>query len=124
LVFGGTFERFPKVTLILGHMGETLPYLLWRLDSRSGVLKHPGQAQNWLPSKVIRNNIVVTTTGVCSHPALLCALSALGEDSVMFSVDYPYEDCSVAAEFVETAPLSEDLRAKVCHGNAERLLRL
>jgi 2,3-dihydroxybenzoate decarboxylase len=124
MVFGGTFERFPKVTLILGHMGETLPYLLWRLDSRSRVLKRPGQEQSWLPSKVIRNNIVITTTGVCSHPALLCALTALGEDRVMFSVDYPYEDCGVAAEFVETAPISEDLRAKVCHGNAERLLRL
>ena len=67
---------------------------------------------------------MVTTAGVCSYPALLCALSALGEDSVMFAVDYPYEDCGVAAEFVETAPISDELRAKICHGTAERLLRL
>ena len=126
LVFGGVFDRFPKVTLILGHMGETLPYLLWRLDSRTRIQarlgggKEPGR----LPSEVIRSNIVVTTTGVCAHPALICALSALGEDSVLFSVDYPYEDCSVAAEFIESAPISDATRAKVCHGNAERLLRL
>jgi 2,3-dihydroxybenzoate decarboxylase len=73
---------------------------------------------------VIRGNIVVTTTGVCAHPALLRALSALGEDSVMFSVDYPYEDCSIAAAFIETAPISEAARAEICHGNAERLLGL
>lgn len=124
LVFGGVFDRFPKATLILGHMGETLPYLLWRLDSRSRVQSRPGQDQGRLPSQTIRKNIAITTTGVCSHASLLCALSALGEDSVMFSVDYPYEDCGVAAKFVETAPISEGARAKVCHGNAERILRL
>jgi 2,3-dihydroxybenzoate decarboxylase len=124
LVFGGIFDRFPKLTLILGHMGETLPYLLWRLDSRSIVLAREDEARRRLPSEVIRQNIVVTTTGVCSHPALLCALAALGEDSVMFSVDYPYEDSAVAAEFIETAPVSEEVRAKICRGNAQHVLRL
>jgi 2,3-dihydroxybenzoate decarboxylase len=124
MVFGGTFDRFPKVTLILGHMGETLPYLLWRLDSRSRILSGQGHDHRRLPSDVIRKNIVVTTTGVCSHPSLICTLSALGENSVMFSVDYPYEDCGVAAEFIETAPISEAARAKICHGNAEGVLQL
>jgi 2,3-dihydroxybenzoate decarboxylase len=124
LVFGGTFDRYPKATLILGHMGETLPYLLWRLDSRSRIQQQGSQQEGRLPSDVIRKNIVITTTGVCSHPSLQCALSALGEDSVMFSVDYPYEDCRVAAEFIETAPISEGVRTKVCHGNAERVLHL
>jgi len=122
-VFGGIFDRFPNVTVILGHMGETLPFLLWRLDSRSG-FQSPDKRNAKPPSEAIRKNIVITTTGVCSHPSLLCALSALGEDSVMFSVDYPYEDCSIAADFIETAPISESVRAKVCHGNAERLLHL
>ncbi len=123
LVFGGIFDRFPNVTVILGHMGETLPFLLWRLDSRCR-FQSPDKSDARPPSEVIRNNIVITTSGVCSHPSLLCALAALGEDSVMFSVDYPYEDCSIAADFIETAPISEAVRAKVCHGNAERLLRL
>lgn len=124
LVFGGTLERYSRVTLILGHMGETLPYLLWRLDSRSRIQARQGAGPGKLPSEVIRKNIVVTTTGVCSHPSLLCALSALGEDSVLFSVDYPYEDCAVAARFVDTAPISDAVRAKICHGNAERVLRI
>ena len=92
---------------ILGHMGETLPYLLWRLDSRSRMYARQGRAAERVPWEIIKRNIVVTTTGVCSHEALLCAISALGEDGVMFSVDYPYESCEVAADFIETAPVSE-----------------
>lgn len=125
LVFGGTFERFPKLQVILGHMGETLPYLLWRLDSRSRMYARLGHSEEGLrPSEIIKRNLVVTTTGVCSHASLACALSALGDGSVMFSVDYPYESCDVAATFIETAPLTETTRAKVCHGNAERILHL
>jgi len=122
LVFGGTFTRFPALTVILGHMGETLPYLLWRLDSRTRVTGVENGAAP--PSQIIRKNIVVTTTGVCAHPSLLCALAALGEDRVLFSVDYPYEDCSVAARFIETAPIGAAGLRKVCYANAERVLGL
>lgn len=121
LVFGGTFERFPRVTVVLGHMGETLPYLLWRLDSRARVL---GRGQGRPPSDVIRRNFVVTTTGVCSHAALACALAALGEDRVLFSVDYPFEDCKVAAGFIESAPVDRRQLRKLCYENAERVLGL
>lgn len=124
LVFGGTFDRFPGMTVILGHMGETLPYLLWRLDSRSRVQSRRDTPRQRLPSEIIRKNIVVTTTGVCADPALLCAVSAIGEDRVMFSVDYPYEDCTVASDFIESAPLTEQVRGKICYGNAERILHL
>jgi 2,3-dihydroxybenzoate decarboxylase len=124
LVFGGVFDRYPGLTLILGHMGETLPYLLWRLDSRARAQTRAGEASRRLPSEIIRKNIIVTTSGVCSSPALLCAIAALGEDNVMFSVDYPFEDCRVAAAFIESAEISEATRVKICHANAERLLRL
>lgn len=123
LVFGGVFDRRPKAKVILGHMGETLPYLLWRLDSRARAMEGEEPIER-APSQIIRDNIFVTTSGVCSHSSLLCALAALGEDHVMFSVDYPYEDCDVAARFIESAPISEEVRAKVCHGAARRLLRL
>ena len=123
LVFGGVFDRYPKARVILGHMGETLPYLLWRLDSRWRV-QAGNEPIERAPSEIIRSNILVTTTGVCSHASLLCALSALGEDSVMFSVDYPYEDCEVAAKFIDSAPISDEARAKVCDGTARRVLRL
>ncbi len=123
LVFGGVFDRYPGAKLILGHMGETLPYLLWRLDSRWRV-QAGNEPIERPPSDIVRDNIFVTTAGVCSHASLACALSALGEDRVMFSVDYPYEDCEVAAEFIDSAPVSDAVRAKVCHGTARRVLRL
>jgi 2,3-dihydroxybenzoate decarboxylase len=124
LVFGGTFKRFPKAKVILGHMGETLPFLLWRFDSRWQLEVGKEIAVGSRPSDIIRRNIVITTAGVCAAGPLVEAIGALGEDSVMFSVDYPYEDTQVAADFIDAAPISEAVRAKVCHGNAERLLRL
>ena len=71
-----------------------------------------------------RRNFVITTSGACAPGPLADAVAALGEDSVMFSVDYPYEDTQTATAFIESAPISEMVRAKICHGNAERLLRL
>ncbi|MDF2810857.1 MAG: o-pyrocatechuate decarboxylase [Microvirga sp.] len=124
LVFGGTLTRFPKVRVILGHMGETLPFLLWRLDSRREFDLGERLAPDALPSAIIKRNIAITSSGVCDAGPLLAAIGALGEDNVMFSVDYPYEDPQVAADFIESAPIGEKVRAKVCHGNAERLLRL
>jgi 2,3-dihydroxybenzoate decarboxylase len=124
LVFGGTSTRFPKLKIILGHMGETLPFLLWRFDSRWQCELGKELPPDALPSAIIRRNFVITTSGVCAPGPLADAIAALGEDSVMFSVDYPYEDTQTAAAFIESAPISEGVRAKVCHGNAERLLRL
>ncbi len=124
LVFAGTFKRFPRLKIILGHMGETLPHLLWRLDSRWEMELGEKLPRDDLPSAIIRRNIMITTSGVCDSNALVGALAALGEDSVMFSVDYPYEDSTTAGAFIESAPVSETVRAKVCHGNAERILRL
>ena len=77
-----------------------------------------------LPSAIIRRHFAITTSGVCDPIALAAAIAALGEDAVMFSVDYPYEDTSTAAAFIEAAPLGPAVRAKVCHGNAERILKL
>jgi len=123
LVFGGTFERFPNVKLILGHMGETLPYVLWRIDSRSRLAGLP-KGLTKLPSQYIKDNIVITTTGVCADESLQCALAALGEDNVLFSVDYPFEESKQAGDWIEQAPISEAVREKVCYKNAERVLGL
>jgi len=122
LIFGGVFDRFPKTTLILGHMGETLPYLLWRLDSRCQLNKAKKIPKN--PSQYIRENIIITIAGVFAFPPLLCALLALGSDRVLFSIDFPYESTKDAVEFIEGAPLSPLDREKICHLNAERVLGL
>ncbi|GAA2490585.1 amidohydrolase family protein [Streptomyces gobitricini] len=125
IIFGGVFDRFPDATLILGHMGEGLPGHLWRLDSRWDFLDQRGiHLAKPRPSDYIRDNVMITTSGVCTHAPLLGSLLALGADRIMFSTDYPLESNHDAVRFVETAPISETDRAKICHLNAERLLRL
>ena len=76
------------------------------------------------PSHYIRENFVITTAGVFDHAPLMCALEALGDERVMFSVDYPLEYPHQAAAFIESAPLSEERRAKICYGNAARVLKI
>lgn len=123
LLFGGVFDRFPGIKLVLGHMGEGLPFLRWRFDSRFAVYSH-GVRLHHPPSAYFGRNILITTTGVCSAAALVAALEEMGSDAVMFSVDYPYESATVAADFIEKAPITEEIREKVCHRNAEQLLKL
>lgn len=121
LVFGGVFDRFPKARLVLGHLGETLPYLLWRFDSRAKLynvkLAKP-------PSQYIRENLWVTMSGMYSAEPLRCAIDALGRDRVMFSADYPFEDAEGAGRFMDDALLAEDLRRAVAHDNAVKLFKL
>lgn len=123
LLFGGVFDRFPNTKLILGHMGEGLPFQRWRFDSRFAVYPH-GITLDRAPSAYIGSNILITTSGVCSHATLVGAIAEMGPHAVMFSVDYPYESTSVAAQFIDSAPLDDATKALVCHGNAERLFKL
>lgn len=123
LVFSGFFDRYPEIKIILGHMGETIPYLLWRLDSRWDIIKHPKKLKN-PPSKYIRENFYVTTSGMCSNGPLICAIQELGDERVMFSVDYPYESSSIAARFIEQASINEKVKANICYENARKVLNL
>lgn len=123
LIFSGLFDQFPNIKIILGHMGESLPYLLWRLDSRWNILKHPVNLKK-PPSHYFKENFYITTSGVCSSGPLLCAIHELGEDRVMFSVDYPYESSEVAAQFIEQAPISDGIRKKIYYKNAQTVLKL
>jgi 2,3-dihydroxybenzoate decarboxylase len=123
LIYGGVFDRFPGARVILGHLGEFLPFQLARFDARHADLElADGPVDR--PSEYLTKNFAITTSGVCSHPALLGAIMAVGVDNVLFAVDYPYESTAQAVDFLDTAPLSKTDRARVAHGNAERLLRL
>ncbi len=123
LILGGVFDRYPNTRVILGHMGEFLPFQLSRLDSRYQVLdlKHPLER---LPSEYFGTNIAITTTGVFSHAVLMAAIQAVGVDNVMFSIDYPFESTEQAVQFIRTAPLAPGDQERVAHVNAERILRL
>jgi 2,3-dihydroxybenzoate decarboxylase len=121
LVFGGHFDRFPRATLMLGHLGEMMPYLLWRFDSRAAFY---GVKLARRPSDYIRENIVMTISGMYSAEPLNCAIGALGHDRIMFATDYPFEPPGEAGEFIDHVPLAENVRADICFNNAARLLRL
>ena len=124
LVFGGVFDRFPDAKLVLGHMGETLPYQLWRFDSRWKICNAGERTLKLAPSDYFRRNMWITTSGACSDEPLKCALAALGEDRVLFSVDYPFEQTLLATQWIEQADISTEVRHKVCSENAKSLFGL
>jgi 2,3-dihydroxybenzoate decarboxylase len=121
LVFSGLFDRFPRAKVALGHLGETLPYLLWRFDSRAALY---GVKLGKKPSDYIKENFVVTTSGMSSAEPLNCALAALGSDRVMFAADYPFEQAAEAGAFLDQTPLAEPVRESIAFKNAVREFKL
>jgi len=123
ILFAGVFDRFPRARLALGHLGETLPFLLWRFDSRAGPGFYAVKLAK-LPSQYVKDNIVVATSGMCSPHPLTCTIDALGHDHVMFAADYPFESMDEAAHFIDEVALDEKVRNDICFNNAVRLLKL
>ena len=120
LVLSRVFEKHPDLTFVLGHMGEALPFLLWRIDQ---ALSRPGQDAMSFRS-IFSEHFYVTTSGNFSTPALMCTMTELGMDRVMFSADYPFVDNAPAIDWVTKLQISSDDKAKLLHGNARKLLRL
>jgi predicted TIM-barrel fold metal-dependent hydrolase len=118
LVLSGIFDAHPRLTFILGHLGETLPFLLGRIDS---ALSRPGNKPVRFRDAFCRH-FHITTSGFFSDPALLCCVMEMGVDRIMFSVDWPFESNKAATDWVRRVPLSAEDRAKIMSGNAERLL--
>jgi len=123
LVYGGVFDRHPKASVILGHMGEFLPFQRSRLDSRYQTLELEQPLQR-LPSEYIGTNITLTNSGVFSPATLKGAVMEVGADAVMFSVDYPYESTKDAVRGFEQTELNDIDRAKIAYQNAKRILKL
>jgi 2,3-dihydroxybenzoate decarboxylase len=120
IICGGVFHRYPKAKLLLGHLGETLPFQLWRFDSRSAPY---GWNLPKPPSQYLKENVWVTMSGMYDLPPVRCSLDALGRDRVMFSSDYPF-DSAGASEFMDTVAIDEGLRADLAYNNAAKLLGL
>ena len=123
LVFAGVFDAFPKLKIILGHLGEGLPFMLHRLNDQTR-LAAARRGLKRTPAEYLTDNLMVTCSGNFSSAAFLCTVMALGIGNVMFSVDWPYESNLVAVDFLKRQPLSEQDLAKIAHLNAERVLRL
>ena len=121
-MLSGVFDAYPAVKIILGHLGESLPFSLWRI---SHALSRPGNRQT---SSSFRDyfgkHFWITTSGNFSNPALLCCVMEMGVDRILFSVDYPFVANKPGADWIPTIPLSKEDKTKLLSGNAERLLRL
>lgn len=120
MVLSGVLDKYPNLKLILGHLGESLPFSLWRIDqalSRDGNM--PTSFRDAFTS-----HFYITTSGNFSNPALLCSVMEMGVDRILFSVDWPFVANGPAVEWMETVPLTAEDKAKILSGNAKRLLKL
>ena len=121
LVLAGTLDRHRKLKIIIGHMGEGLPVMLARCDKVSEA--HTQYLERPI-SQAILNQVWITTSGVFTQPPFLAALLTLGIDRILFSVDYPFSTHEQGRTFIEGLSLSRADQEKLCHLNADRLLRL
>jgi uncharacterized protein len=121
LILSGAFDRFPRLQLVIGHLGEGLPFMLPRLElalpREVTRLERPVGAY-------LRENLHYTVSGFNWTPAFLDLLLQVGADRIMFSADHPYASMAQAHAFLEQLPVSAGDKARIAHGNAERLLRL
>jgi len=123
LIASGMFDRHPKLIGILGHLGEMLPYCIWRFDHR--VTKRPRDIPaNKTFTEYLQKNFYVTTSGNYHTNTLKCAIEELGVDRVMFSVDYPFEECADAAGWFDGCDIGASDKERIGRANAVQLFNL
>ena len=118
LVLSGVFQQYPKLKVVLGHLGEGIPFLMARMDE---ALSRQAKVNF---RETFSNHFSITTSGFFSNPALLCCVQELGIDRILFSVDWPFVKNTVATEWVKTVPLCHEDKVKLLSGNAKRLLKM
>lgn len=123
LLYSGVFDRFPKLKIILGHLGEALPFILNRIDWAYVRPFDPSIRPKLLkkPSEYIKNNVFVTTSGNYFKPAFMCTYEALGIDRILLGTDHPYEDMDECIDFIEGLPISKDDKDKIYYKNAKKV---
>jgi predicted TIM-barrel fold metal-dependent hydrolase len=123
IVFAGVFDAYPRLKIILGHLGEGLPFAMHRLDDHTARSAARRGLQR-RPIEYLRDNLLVTTSGNWYEPAFHCTLAALGADNILFAIDWPYEPNTAGMAFLKKLSISEHDKEKIAHRNAERILRM
>jgi len=123
LITSGVFDRHPGVNVIIGHLGETLPFAMWRVQH---IIKRRGMCQNLKKdiSSYLSDNFFITTSGLFRTQSLVSTMLEVSSDRIMFSTDYPYESAEEAAEWFDNCPISEPDRVKMGRENAVKLFNL
>lgn len=124
LMLSGVLDRFPRLRIVLGHMGEALPFWLWRLDFMASPGARAGLMNQLRPSEYFRRNVAITTSGLEDPLALRFCIDKVGIENIMWAIDYPYQPTGPAVAFLESAPLSDQEREQIAHRNAERIFVL
>jgi predicted TIM-barrel fold metal-dependent hydrolase len=120
LVLSGVFEKYPNLKIILGHLGESLPFSAWRIDM---ALQRQGNRSSSFRD-TFREHFWITTSGNFSTPALICCMHEMGVDRILFSIDYPFVPNPPGVKWMDEVPVSPEDREKILNGNARRLLKL
>ncbi|TSJ41049.1 amidohydrolase [Mucilaginibacter corticis] len=121
LILGGVFDRYPELQLIIGHLGESLPYMRERMDK---VLTPEQTGLKQKVSYYLKNNLYYTISGFNYTAPFALLMSEVGPERIMFSADYPYAPMDAARKFLDNLPVSDADRHLIAHGNAEKLLQL
>ncbi len=126
MMASGVFDRFPKLKIVIGHMGEAVHFWLWRITFMNSRAQTIGRAPktDLTMDEYFKRNFAITTSGVEDPLALDYSIKKLGVDNVMWAIDYPYQPTQPAVEFMDAAPLSDGDKAKVYGGNAERIFHI
>ena len=121
MIANGVFDRFPQLQIIIGHMGEMIPFFLARVDA---VVTQFTNGLQLSVADYFHRNVHITTSGIFTAPPFCLSLEVVGADRIMFSVDYPYSPNEAGRAFLDKLSLSPVDFEKITHGNAERLLKL
>ena len=123
LMASGLFDEYPKLKVILGHLGEGLPFGIWRVDHR--ISRTGAQPKARLPmGHYLRENFYITTSGNFRTQALTDVILEVGTDRILYSVDYPYEDVVEAKDWFDQVAISDSDRQKIVRANAQKLFRV
>jgi len=125
LMTGGVFDRFPRLRIVIGHGGEGLPYMLYRLDYMYENARYPFMKKvKKLPSDYMKENFYITTSGLPWAPAITMAQSVLGVDRVLYAMDYPYQFVPEEVAMTDNFPIRAEDKKKLFQENAEKVFKL